>query len=283
MMDVHAHSYHSDGSDAPAEIVRKAKEIGLTVCAVTDHDCVDGVEEALRAGEEFGIAVLSGLEMDVSCDVGEGCEAHVLGFGFDVRNAEIRDVFARLDVAREARNAEILGRLRSLGAPVEIRRDERGAMISRAHIADSLVKAGHVATIDEAFARYLGRHGAARVDMERVRAGDYIEMIHRAGGVCVIAHPGLLHADMGDVIARLACLGLDGIEVYYPAHKARQIVALRDQAKALGLWITAGSDYHGSYRSHVALGAMSEWASFDPMVGVSTERMIAIARRAVAR
>lgn len=277
MMDVHAHSYHSDGSDSPTEIVGRAKALGLSLCAVTDHDCIDGVIEALQAGAEMGIAVISGLEMDVSC--GDGCDAHILGFGFDAKDEKLCQTFDRITVAREARNEAILEKLRALGVPIEIERDERGHMVSRVHIANGLVKAGYVTSISEAFTRYLGRHGAARVDMERLPAADYIDMIHDAGGICVLAHPGLLTGDMEEVIALLAQRGLDGIEVYYPAHRARQIVALRAQAQMLGLLITVGSDYHGTYRPHISLGMMAELGSFDPMVREASERMIAIACR----
>lgn len=273
MMDLHAHSYFSDGSVSPRELVFLAQKSGLALCALTDHDCIDGVEEARQAGRELGVAVLSGLEMDIEND----CEMHVLAYGFDTQNQELHALLNRQAAKRFERNEQILERLAELGAPVSVVRDERGVLVTRTHIAQALVAAGHAHDLTEAFAVYLGQDGNARIDFQRVGAEEYISLIHSAGGVCVLAHPGLLRSDWETATAWLAQCGLDGLEVYYAGHRANEIAVFRDLAKKYRLLMTAGSDFHGANRQSIYFGMIAELASFDPEVCECEQRLLELA------
>lgn len=256
-IDLHTHSSCSDGRLAPEELVRCAAAAGLAAIAVTDHDTIAGVARALAAGEQHGMEVVPGLEIscfyqDISC--------HMLGYFFDHTSSDMALALEVLQQRRQARNRKMVSRLRSLGIPItydELLRAGGEGECGRPHMAALLVEKNVVATLPQAFSRYLGNNGPAYVSRERFDMADAVAMIRNAGGVAVLAHPGLTPAIMADlhgILASMATLGVEGVEVYYPAHGRNVVRALTEAAAELGLAMTGGSDYHGSMGRDAGLG-----------------------------
>ncbi len=248
--DFHCHSSRSDGTLAPRDLVDLAAANGVRVLALTDHDTLDGLDEAREAASRHpGMRLVPGVEL--SCDV-PGTEVHVLGLFIDPGDAAFRAELERMRAARVQRGERIVAALMALGAPVSwerVREIAGEASIGRPHIARALIEAGHVADIDEAFARYLGRTSPAYVERERLLPADAVRLIHAAGGLAVFAHPPFT-IDHERVAGELAAAGLDGLEVYYRHYPDDTIEALLALAGQLGLLPTGGSDYHGLTRDH---------------------------------
>jgi len=258
-IDLHAHTTHSDGTLAPAELVARAKQRGLGTLAVTDHDTTSGLAEAHRAGAALGVQILDGCEVTAALPAGI---VHILAYGFDVAHAGLQGLLAEVRRGRDERNTAILRRLRELGAPVEaeaIARHATGSIVARPHIAKAVVEAGHADNVREAFQRYLKDGGPAHVVAIVPTAEAVIAMVTEAGGVTVLAHPRSLK--MGgrrgyqQVFERLAAAGLTGIEVGHPSHDANLRRMFADLAGALDLVCSAGSDFHGANKPHLKLGS----------------------------
>lgn len=262
MMDLHAHSLHSDGSASVDEIVSMAAAQGLSLCAITDHDCIDGTAQSIVAGKKDQIAVLAGIELSTAFE----CELHLLGYGFDFHDKDLIAFMQSQNEQRIKRNEQILGKLRELGINVQIKRDSRGELISRTHVAAAIVEANYAVDIQDAFNRYLGPGAPARFEIDLLQPAEAIQLIHNAGGVCVLAHPGQLLVDCEKTVSMLKGYGLDGIEAYYAAHSLREVETFRNMALEHDLFITTGSDYHGEYRRYATFGAVAEIASFDSMI-----------------
>jgi predicted metal-dependent phosphoesterase TrpH len=236
--------------------MRQASARGLTLLALTDHDTTLGLEEAIDAGERFGVRVIPGIEL--STDVREG-EIHILGYGIDRGSRVLQDTLARLRDARAARMGRILARLRALGIEVDqslVQPSASGASAGRAHVARALVAAGHVASVSEAFDRYLGQGKPAYVASERLRPEAAIQLVVRSGGIPVFAHPFTFAAFRERLPAMIAA-GLQGIEVYYGEYGTERRAKLAAIARHHGLLATGGSDYHGEgFREGRSLGSV---------------------------
>lgn len=242
-IDLHTHTTASDGLLSPASLVAEAASRGVGLLGVTDHDTTDAVDAALAAGRAAGIEVWPAVEL--SCDVENG-EVHVLGYFIDHRVAWFQALLNRLRLGRARRAEQMVERLAELGAPVEMHRVRRladGGSVGRPHIARALLEAGHVASIPEAFDRFIGRGGPAYVERVKVTPAQAVEVIRAAGGLAVLAHPGW--GVPNALIPNLVATGLDGIEVYYPDHTPEQIEEYRALAGRYGLLITGGTDFHG--------------------------------------
>jgi predicted metal-dependent phosphoesterase TrpH len=242
-VDLHTHTYYSDGALSPYELVRLAKSRGIAALAVTDHDTVDGLPEAADAGEKFGVEVVNGVEMSVT--LGEQ-ELHLLGYFFDPENEGLRRHFEYFSIERKKRVERMVERLRHLGITLDLEKILARAGVGapgRPHVAAALVEAGYVETYQEAFDRFLRDEGAAYVSKPHFEARVAIEMLHDAGGICVLAHPG--HWTSDETVDRLLRSGLDGIEVIHPAHDLMLTQYYRQLAQRQGLIETGGSDYHG--------------------------------------
>lgn len=242
-VDLHTHTYYSDGALSPYELVRLAKSRGIAALAVTDHDTVDGLQEAAEAGKKFGVEVVNGVEMSVT--LGEQ-ELHLLGYFFDPENEGLRRHFEYFSIERKKRVERMVERLRHLGITLDLEKILARAGVGapgRPHVAAALVEAGYVETYQEAFDRFLRDEGAAYVSKPHFEARVAIEMLHDAGGICVLAHPG--HWTSDETVDRLLRSGLDGIEVIHPAHDLMLTRYYRQLAQRLGLIETGGSDYHG--------------------------------------
>lgn len=250
LIDLHAHSSASDGTDSPADLVAAATSAGLDIVALTDHDTFSGWDDALSAAATAGVHVLPGVEMSCALD---GISLHVLGYLPDPTYGPLVDELARTRGDRIPRAREMVRRLAADGYPLTwedvLAQVGPEGTVGRPHIADALVAAGVVASRDEAFAgllhdrsRYYVRHYAA----DPLRA---IRLVREAGGVSVFAHPAASRRGRtvtDDAIATMAAAGLVGLEVDHPDHDQPARVHLRGLAKELGLLTTGSSDYHGA-------------------------------------
>lgn len=238
--DLHMHSTCSDGELSPTQLVDLAHRRGLETIAITDHDTAEGLPEALKAASGTSVRVISGVELTAFYDR----EVHILGFFFDPSVPALQAQFHRQTHIRQQRVHDICAKLAQMG--VELDADEiletADGNVGRPHIAHMLLKRKYVSNFNEAFQKYLGRHAAAYVDVDRISAERAIDLIHEAGGVAVIAHPGVEKLD-GRLNA-LKEMGLDGVEINHPAHKVSTKASLKSQAKRLGLLVSGGSDLH---------------------------------------
>lgn len=244
-VDLHTHTTFSDGTLTPAELVTRGMELGLAAIAITDHDSMDGVEPA-RAAAGSRIEVVPGIEVSTSQN---GAEMHVLGYFLDSEHPALRDRLTQFRDERRRRVHAMAERLGAAGVPVdadEVIHRAGAGVVGRPHVAEALVRAGHVASMDDAFRRYLGPSGLAYVPRPQFRPESAIAMIHAAGGVSVLAHPGAALPDL--VIETLAQHGLRGIEVWHPQHPPAVVRRYQALAARLGLVTTGGSDYHGPGR-----------------------------------
>ena len=250
-VDLHTHSVYSDGSATPADLIELAAHNRLHGLALTDHDTVEGVAEFLRLGEQAGLTVLSGVEVSSSL---RQHTLHILGYGIDHTAPELHEWLAPLQAGRARRNEVILDKLRALGVAIseeEVERISCCGQTGRPHIARLLMEKGVVDSFQAAFRLYLGRNKPAWEGRFSYTAAETIAMIHRFGGIAVLAHPGQIDPEMRLqplIIRELAGRGLDGIEVYYPAHTRKMLKKLKTVAAANDLLVTGGSDYHGATR-----------------------------------
>lgn len=247
--DLHSHSTASDGSLPPAEVMARARAAGLDAIALTDHDTTAGHAEARRSLPP-GLTLVPGVELSCRRD---GASLHLLGYLFDPAEPQLAAECAKLRQARVHRAQATVQRLAELGAPLtwaQVQAVAGGSVVGRPHIAQAMVAAGIVASRDEAFGPlWLGAGGrahVARYALDPVRA---VGLVHAAGGVTVLAHPGA--ARRGPVVpdgylAVLAAAGLTGIEVSHPDHDDRERLRLATVAGKLGLVASGGSDDHGA-------------------------------------
>lgn len=256
-IDLHTHSTCSDGTLTPRQLVGLAKSIGLRAVALTDHDTVAGVGEALAAGEEVGIEVVAGVEVSAACPAGS---LHILGYYLSPTHPELVAALNRLQDGRAARAPKIVERLRNLGLEITLAevRDLTGGQVGRAHIAQTLVKRAYVASANEAFGRYLRRGRPGYVDRMRLPPEEVIGVIRQAGGLAALAHPSTLAldqpSDLSALVARLKAMGLEGIEVLSPYHTREMTRMYEEIARGQGLLCTGGSDFHGGLSDHGVLG-----------------------------
>ena len=258
LIDLHTHSTASDGSYSPAEVVRLAKEGGLAAVALTDHDTVDGLPEAVAAGERFGVEVIPGVEISAQYP---GGTMHIVGLLVDYHNGLLDERLAVLKQARIDRNPKIIAKLNALGINITLERVQEisgGGQVGRPHIARAMMESGYVSRPQQAFDVYLKNGGLAYVQKYRFPPQEALEMIREAGGVPVLAHPFTLGlgsaAALKDLLRDLQAMGLAGIEVFYSDHTPEQEALYFKLAQELGLLVTGGSDFHGENKPNVTLG-----------------------------
>ncbi|OUQ86488.1 phosphatase [Brevibacillus brevis] len=245
MADLHTHTKASDGTCEPAENVRLAKEAGLAALAITDHDTVAGIPEAMEAARALDVEIIPGVEVS---SVGKGQDIHVLGYFVPYEDPAFEERLFRLRETRHERNQLLIARLQELGIDISLekvyrRKQGTDKNIGRPHIAEELIELGVVSTIAEAFDKYLGKGGAAYVNPPRITPQEAITLIKEAGGVAVLAHPGLYDDD--ELVQELIVFGLDGIEVNHPDNDEVQKMRYSKWAAQYGLVVTGGSDFHG--------------------------------------
>lgn len=251
-VDLHLHSDASDGTLPPAEVVRRAAAVGLAGIALTDHDTVDGLEEAAAEAARLGLRFLPASELSAN---EPGRSVHLLAFGFDPTDRELQEFLSTYGDDRRRRAREIVNRLRGLGVSLPYRRveEEAGrAAPTRAHVARALVGAGLATSQREVFRRWLSRGGPAFVEKRPTPPAGPIERVHRAGGVVLLAHPG--RAQRISDLRRWVADGLDGVEVVHPNNPPDVRNRMAGFVSERGLLRSGGSDWHGPDTHRAELG-----------------------------
>lgn len=258
-VDFHIHTNYSDGLATPVEIVKKAKELEYDMIAITDHDGIDGINEALIAGETAGVKVIPGIELATETE--EGIGLHILGYYFDHKDPHLNAVLAALKERRENRNHQLVAVLREMGYDIsmeELLERQPNGFIGKPVIARLLAEKGYVGHYKEAFKKgqFLGSDEARKIKKEKILASEAIELIKGAGGIAVLAHPiqtrGVgepgseeFYNNMDIIIRRLKTQGLKGLECYHPDQDHGQTMRFVEMAEKYHLHITRGSDFHG--------------------------------------
>jgi len=256
-VDLHTHSSASDGTDSPALLVERAAGAGLSAVALTDHDTLSGIEEAMAAAAANGVRLIPGTELSVDHD---SLKIHLLVYFLEPVDGPLQDRLGELRQGRDRRNVEILAKLRALGLEIDdadVAAQAGGESVGRPHIADALMAKGVVASRAEAFDRFLGDGGVAYVARHRLTAADAIGLAVESGAVTSVAHPHTIDgtaATYPSLFAELGDLGLTGIEAHYPEHSPDLRRHLAGLATDLGLVATGGSDYHGTGKPGLDLG-----------------------------
>jgi hypothetical protein len=247
--DLHSHTHYSDGVLSPADLVRRMAEGGIEVLAVTDHDTIDGLEEAAAAAFDAGIELVTGVELTVT--VGEDT-VHLLGYGFDPAHGGLRDYLRSFSAARRQRMEQMVAALRVAGVDVEMEDVEAQAAhtsaMGRPHLAQALVDAGYVDAVNDAFEEYIGNGQVGFVPAPGRPAEVGVRTVHEAGGVVSIAHPGQWMSST--LLRRLVRRGVDAIECRCPSHAPYLADYYRTRCQTRGLGVTGGSDYHGTEAHH---------------------------------
>ncbi|MBC7186559.1 MAG: PHP domain-containing protein [Calditrichaeota bacterium] len=243
-VDLHLHSAYSDGLHSPRRLVELAAAVGLEAISITDHDTVEGCQEATAAGQEFRVEVIPGVELST---MERGVELHVLGYFFDPTNPHLNRHLRLFQEERVKRARKMVDLLRGMGCPVSfddvMGRSGKGS-VGRPHLAQAMVECGFVSSVGEAFALYLGEDRPAFVPKYKMATSEAIALITAAGGLAFLAHPGWNVAD--SLILTLAKQGLHGVETVHPRHAPGDVYHYRMLVAAHGLLETGGSDFHGA-------------------------------------
>lgn len=250
--DLHIHTNHSDGCHSSAEIIGRAKRVGLDAIAITDHDAVSAIPEVRKHAVSADIEVLAGVELSVTY---KHYDLHILGYGFDENDRNLLEYLTLFQDERVKRARQIVEKLARLGMPISfnaVLEKAGGGTLGRPHIANVLVEDRFVLSFQEAFNRFLGTGKPAYVAKYRLTVDDAINLIHNAGGICAIAHPGIQLRE--EDILELVKLGIEGIEVVHPKHSAAATDYYRVLAQNHGLLQTGGSDFHGGAKGEETFG-----------------------------
>lgn len=258
-IDLHTHSTFSDGTFTPSQLVKYAEEKGLKAFALTDHDTTEGVKEAKSI--ETNVEVISGVEISTRYDKKE---IHIVGLYVNENDADLNKQLKYYREKRVTRNFEILEKLNSLGVDItidDVKESCTGDVISRAHIAKALVSKGFVGSYTEAFDRYLGDNKCAYVPRETLNYEESMELITKAGGVPVLAHPLLYKmsdTNLENMMVKLRQKGLKAVEVYYSTHSNSDTQHVMAMANRVGLIYSGGSDFHGATKPKIDMGTGME-------------------------
>lgn len=259
--DLHMHSTASDGTLSPRALMAMAADGGFTHVALTDHDSLEGLDDARAEAGARGLVLIPGVEL--SC--GGQKEIHVLGYGFDAGNAALRDFCRARTDERETRAEKMVQSLCQNGASIDMRRvrELAGGVVGRPHVARALVEAGHASSMSDAFDRFLVPGRCGYVPKTDVKVADAVKIIAQAGGVAVLAHP--MELKMGEMalealVHEWAGQGLCGMEVYHPSAPNNRVPFLAHLAAREGLLVTGGSDFHGANVREISLGeGLDRW------------------------
>jgi predicted metal-dependent phosphoesterase TrpH len=263
-IDLHIHTTASDGTYTPEQVISRAHKLKLKAIAITDHDTLAGSKAALHSGVPPSLGFLTGVEISSTPPPfypGSG-SFHLLGYSIRLDDPKLNRTLEKLQQARKNRNPAIIKRLNELGISIsldEVCKEAGEGQLGRPHIAQLMVRKRVVASIDEAFDQFLGTAKPAYVDKQRVECFRAIEIIRDAGGVPVLAHPGLLDCknenQMDALIGNLKKAGIQGVEVYYSGHSPDQTRLYAELAKRHDLLMTGGSDFHGAIQPEIEMGS----------------------------
>jgi predicted metal-dependent phosphoesterase TrpH len=251
--DLHMHTTHSDGSLTTVELLQRVQQVGLTTIAITDHDNVAAIDEAIAIGNEIGVRVIPGVELSASLD---GNDIHILGYFFDHKNRNLLEHLEFFRIERVKRAERIVEKLNDLNVPLKIESvmEQAGkGSVGRPHIANAMVEEGLADTYHEAFTKYIGNGRPAYEKKYQVSPQAAIDLISSAGGLSVVAHPGTMIDEQ--VLLELIKDGVDGIEVIHPSHSPERVSHYRGIASEYFLLASGGSDFHGGKKNdYEALG-----------------------------
>lgn len=256
-IDLHTHSNKSDGSLSPTALIDEAKSIGLSAIALTDHDTIDGLEEAINRGNEIGVRVVPGVELSTEY---MGRDVHIVGLFIDYKNETFLNHLKNFVDSRELRNKKMCDKLTEAGIPViyeELIEMFGDSVLTRAHYARYMLSKGYIKSLPEAFERYIGDHSPYYIPREKVTPKQGVELILNAGGVPILAHPILykLGKDALETLVKdLKEYGLVGIEAIYSTYTNADERTIRNLASKYNLLISGGSDYHGEAKPGLNLG-----------------------------
>jgi predicted metal-dependent phosphoesterase TrpH len=259
MLDLHLHSTVSDGRLTPGDLVRLAHTSGVSTMALSDHDTTDGVAEAQRVGEGLGVRVIPAIELSTDLP---GASIHILGLFLDYQDSTFQAAVRGFREARLDRAEQMVDALNRIGAPISLERVFEIAgegSVGRPHVAQALLEAGHIQTIDEAFDRFIGRGGPAYFEGFRLEPEEGIRLIHSVGGFASWAHPNELDGrDWREFLPAVVAAGIDGLEVYYSKEYGPEVAAaMLEACAAHDLVPTVGSDFHGFGTLCVPPGAVA--------------------------
>ena len=251
--DLHIHTHFSDSTLSPSEVIEQAYKADLYAIAITDHDTIDGIKPSLKAAEKYGIEVISGVELSSEIN---GKDVHILGYFFDYENLLLNEKLNLMQEIRVERMKKMIEKLYGLGVK-DITLEEvcllaQSKAVGRPHLASVLMKKKKVGTTKEAFDKFLAEGAAAYVPKFQQSPLEAIELIHQAGGLCVLAHP--MFTSMDEIIPALVKSGLDGIEAYYPHCSLNVVNFYEGLAKKNNIFVTGGSDSHGKARPQTFIG-----------------------------
>ncbi|QOX63980.1 PHP domain-containing protein [Anoxybacterium hadale] len=278
MIDLHLHTYYSDGTMSPEALVLLAKENGVRTIAITDHDGMGGLKEGIDAGKRHGIHVIHGVELSTEDD--EKIYMHILGYGFDLNNAEMNEEIECIRQKRVERNEKLLSALNEIGCNLtmeDLQLRSGQDYIGKPTFALALLRKGYISSYGDAYAegQFMRSETVRRVHREKISAEKAIKLIRGAGGVPVLAHPMKIARlvknenetfwdGLDKQLAKLKGLGLLGMECYYSSHTPEETKQLVSLAEKYELITTAGSDFHGTeYESGIRIGGFYTDAKFD--------------------
>lgn len=253
--DLHIHTTASDGIFSAEDVVRMAADNNLATIAITDHDTFSGYFEAAKTGLEYGVRVIPGIEFTTGYN---GRECHLLGYGFDIQNPELLEVVKKQERIRIVRARQMVKNLQKMGFDVdfdEVLGESGTGNIGRLHIAKVLFKKGYAISMQDVFNRYLGENkpGYAKSDYQEITVIS--DIIKKAGGVSVLAHPGNLY--IWEDLRYFLNAGIDGVEFIHPTHNYELQKKYKDWARNFGLLLSGGSDFHGKKRDLIQFGTIS--------------------------
>ena len=260
MIDLHTHSNASDGSLSPGDLIAFAAKKGLSTIALTDHDTINGLAEAKNAAQNHNIGFIPGIEVEISMPERANGEFHLLGLGINKPNLAFIDAINMLLKGRDQRNQEIIKRASELNINItydELLSYSGGKFIGRLHFAKLLIKKKVVKNIEQAFGRFLGKGKPLFIPKPALDFEKGVSIIRESGGLAVLAHPMSLYlawSKLPDFINKLKSQGLDGIEAWHPSARVQDCKRLEELGHNNGLFITAGSDFHGENRPDRKMG-----------------------------
>lgn len=256
--DMHIHSTASDGTLTPGEVMKRAKEKNLMGISLTDHDTIDGLEEAEKTAKELGLDFIPGIELSTNL---YGKDVHILGYFVDTKDSEFLEFLEEMKGSRDRRNLRILEKLKKYRINIteeELNAEAKGEIRGRLHIANILIAKGHAYSKAEAFANYLGKGGVAYEERQEFTPQLGVKALKKNGALAFMAHPKLYSASLKEVehlVKELKEIGLDGIECEYATFNEQDKAMYRELAKKHNLLISGGSDYHGLNREETDIGS----------------------------
>lgn len=269
-VDFHTHSTGSDGSNTPNELLNLALEKNIEYLSITDHDTLDGVKSLENFKDLKKLKFVPGVEISAEFPT----TLHLLGYGFDSNNERLNKILEELQEFRKKRNVLMIENMQKLGFQItleELKKEAGGELIGRPHFASLMVKKNYVSNKQEAFDKYLKKGAPLYLDKKRLEPKDAILLIKEAGGVVVLAHPYQTKLDeqnLDNLIRELVDYGLDGIEAYYSLHTKEMIERYKALAKKYDLFITAGSDYHGTNKAGIEMGINISKEELEPFLNI---------------